>query len=234
MYFCLFLSSFVALYSGQTLCVYMGCTDIDYCIYDICGFMDGFGFLLWLCAWICVWMCLGMCLGYVYGYRVSILREAWFNKYRGLPLLGARFHHHWDLLSRGPFHHYRVLLLHEAHFYHHWDLLLHEARFIIIGTYSFTRPISIIIGTYSLLEAHFYHHWDLLASRGPFHHYRVLLLHEAHFYHHWDLLASRGPFHHYRVLLLHEAHLNDSPNFSNFSRQKWKNLPQYAMSNKFF
>jgi hypothetical protein len=45
-----------------------------------------------------------MCLGYVYGYRVSILREAWFNKYRGLPLLGARFHHHWDLLaSRGPF-----------------------------------------------------------------------------------------------------------------------------------
>jgi hypothetical protein len=60
MYFCLLLSSFVALYSGQTLCVYMGCTDIDYCIL---WFMDGFGFLLWLCAWICVWMCLGMCLG---------------------------------------------------------------------------------------------------------------------------------------------------------------------------
>jgi hypothetical protein len=31
-----------------------------------------------------------------------------------------------------------------------------------------------------------------------------------------------------------EARLNDSPNFSNFPRQKWKNLPQYAMSNKFF
>jgi hypothetical protein len=75
MYFCLFLSSFVALYSGQTLCVYMGCTDIDYCIYDICGFMDGFGFLLWLCVWICVWMCLGMCLdvfGYVFGLCVWI------------------------------------------------------------------------------------------------------------------------------------------------------------------
>jgi hypothetical protein len=110
----------VALYSGQTFCIYMGCTDIDYCIYDICGFMDGFGFLLWLCVWICVWMCLGMCLsmclGYVYGYRASILREAWFNKYRGLPLIGARFHHHWDLLaSRGPFHHRWDLLLHEAH-----------------------------------------------------------------------------------------------------------------------
>jgi hypothetical protein len=139
MHFCLFLSSFVALYSGQTFCVYMGCTDIDYCIYDICGFMDGFGFLLWLCVWICVWMCLVcvwvcvwvMCLGYVYGYRVSIFREVWFNKYRGLPLLGARFHHHWDLLaSRGP--------------------LLSS-----LGLTRSSRPVSIIIGTYSLLEAHF-------------------------------------------------------------------------------
>jgi hypothetical protein len=133
---------------------------------------------------------------------------------------------------------------------------------INIGAYLSLGPVSIIIGTYSLLEAHFYHHWDLLAPRGPFH---IILgtysLHEAHFYHHWDLLASRGPFHHYRVLLaprgpfhiilgtysllkahfiitgtysLLEAHLNDSPNFSNFPRQKWKNLPLYAMSNKFF
>jgi hypothetical protein len=90
MYFCLLLSSFVALYSGQTLCVYMGCTDIDYCIYDICGlwmvlvFFYGYvhGYV-YGCVWVCVW-------GYVYGYRVSILREARFNKYRGLPLLGAR------------------------------------------------------------------------------------------------------------------------------------------------
>jgi hypothetical protein len=134
---------------------------------DICLDVDS-----WICmgvcldVWLCFWMygCVygygyvfGYVFGYVYGYRVSILREAWFNKYRGLPLLGARFHHHWDLLSsRGPFH----------------------------------------------------HHWDLLSSRGPFHH-------------HWDLLP-------------HEAHLNDSPNFSNFSRQRWKNLPQYAMLNKFF
>jgi hypothetical protein len=29
----------------------------------------------------------------------------------------------------------------EAHFYHHPVLLLHEAHFIIIGTYSLTRPI---------------------------------------------------------------------------------------------
>uniref|UniRef100_A0A2N9FJL7 Uncharacterized protein n=1 Tax=Fagus sylvatica TaxID=28930 RepID=A0A2N9FJL7_FAGSY len=36
--------------------------------------------------------------------------------------------------SRGPFHHHRVLLLHEAHF-------------IIIGSYSFTRPISANPGT---------------------------------------------------------------------------------------
>jgi hypothetical protein len=119
MYFCLLLSSFVALYSGQTFCVYMGCTDIDYCIYDICGlwmvlvFFYGYvhGYV-YGCVWVCVW-------GYVYGYRVSILREAWFNKYWGLPLLGARFHH------------YRDLLLHEAHFHNPWVLLLHEARFIL-------------------------------------------------------------------------------------------------------
>jgi hypothetical protein len=62
---------------------------------------------------------------------------------------------------------------------------------INIGAYLSLGPVSIIIGTYSLLEAHFYHHRVLLAPRGPFHH-------------HWDLL-------------LHEAHFYDSPNFSNFS-----------------
>jgi hypothetical protein len=125
MYFCLFLSSFVALYSGQTLCVYVGCTDIDYRIYEICGlwmvlvFFYGYvhGYV-YGCVWVCVW-------GYVYRYRVSILREAWFNKYRGLPLLGARFHHHWDLLaSQSPF-------------------------LSSLGLTRFSRPISIIIGTYS-------------------------------------------------------------------------------------
>jgi hypothetical protein len=62
MYFCLLLSSFVALYSGQTFCVYMGCTDIDYCIYDICGlwmvlvFFYGYvhGYV-YGCVWVCVW-----------------------------------------------------------------------------------------------------------------------------------------------------------------------------------
>jgi NhaP-type Na+/H+ or K+/H+ antiporter len=39
---------------------------------------------------------------------------------------------------------------------------------INIGAYLSLEPVSIIIGTYSLLEARFYHHWDLLASRGPF------------------------------------------------------------------
>jgi membrane protein insertase Oxa1/YidC/SpoIIIJ len=67
MYFCLLLSSFVALYSGQTFCVYMGCTYIDYCnmtfvVYgwfwfsfmvmcmDMC--MDVFGYVFGLCVWV--------------------------------------------------------------------------------------------------------------------------------------------------------------------------------------
>jgi hypothetical protein len=33
---------------------------------------------------------------------------------------------------------------------------------INIGAYLSLGPVSIIIGTYSLLKAHFYHHWDLL------------------------------------------------------------------------
>jgi hypothetical protein len=42
-----------------------------------------------------------------------------------------------------------VLYIQEAHFYHHRVLLTHEAHFIIIRSYSFTRPISAIFGTYS-------------------------------------------------------------------------------------
>jgi hypothetical protein len=120
-HFCLFLSSFVALYSGQTLCVCMGCTDIDYCIYDICGlwmvlvFFYGYVFLamcmdvcLWMYVWVCVWgMCLGMCMDT--GSR-SFARPGSIN-------IGA-------YLSLGPVS-------------------------ITIGTYSFTRPVSIIIGSYS-------------------------------------------------------------------------------------
>ena len=109
----LFLFSFGALYSGQTCCVYMGCTDIDFCIYGICDLWTVFVVMyFWIyvrmCLWTCIygfvfldlylWLCvygyvyLGV-FGYVYGYRISILCEARFNKYRGLPLLGALLHH---------------------------------------------------------------------------------------------------------------------------------------------
>ena len=87
------------------------------CIWHL-WFMDsvyGYVFMA-MCLWMCLWTWLCIC-GFVYGYRVSILREAWFIKYRGLPLLGARFHHHWDLS------------LHEAHLGSFRDLLLHEAHF---------------------------------------------------------------------------------------------------------
>ena len=47
--------------------------------------MDVFGY---------VFLAMGVdVFGYVYGYRISILRETRFNKYRGLPLLGALLHH---------------------------------------------------------------------------------------------------------------------------------------------
>jgi CDP-diglyceride synthetase len=53
-----------ALYSGQSFCIYMGCTDIGYCIYDICGFYGWFWFSFMV-------MCMDMCMdvfGYVFGY----------------------------------------------------------------------------------------------------------------------------------------------------------------------
>ena len=104
MYIFLFLLfSFGALYFCRTFCIYMGRTDIEYCMYDICDLWTAlvvcvFGFVFMdMCLWICVWgyVFLAMCMD-LYGYRVLILREARFNKYRGLPLLGARFHHFWD------------------------------------------------------------------------------------------------------------------------------------------
>jgi hypothetical protein len=206
MYFLfIFLSSFGALYSGQTFCVYMGCTDTDFCIYDICGlwmalvYFHGYVYghvygcmFMDVCLWVCVWVYI---YGYVYGYRVSIPREAWFNKYRGLPLLGARFHHHWDLL------------LHEAHFGRFWDLLLHEARF-----HKFWDLL--------LHEAHFHYHWVLLLHEAHFGRFWNLLLYEAHFHHHWVLLLHEAHFHYHWVLLLHEVHLDGSSNFSNFSPTK--------------
>ena len=73
--------------------------------------------------------------------------------------------------------------------YHHRVLLTCEAHFIIIGSYSFTRPISIIIRSYSLARPISYHH-------------RVLLTCEAHFSNSWvlpissssGLTPSWGPF----------------------------------------
>jgi hypothetical protein len=60
-----------ALYSGQSFCIYMGCTDIGYCIYDICGFYGWFWFSFMVMCYVygCMLMavflgmCLGMCLG---------------------------------------------------------------------------------------------------------------------------------------------------------------------------
>ncbi len=68
MYFYLFLSSFVALYSGQALCVYMACTDTDFCIYDICGLWVALVYFyghVYGCMFMDVHLrvCLGMCLG---------------------------------------------------------------------------------------------------------------------------------------------------------------------------
>ena len=74
-----------------------------------------------------------------------------------------------------------VLYIQEAHFYHHWVLLTHKAHFIIIGSYSFTRPISIKSWVLLLHKAHFYQSW-------------VLLLHEAHSLSSSGLTHLRGPF----------------------------------------
>jgi hypothetical protein len=149
MYFCLLLSSFVALYSGQTFCVYMGCTDIDYCIYDICG----------------LWMVSVFFYGYVHGYVFGCLGMCMDTGSRSFARPGS----------------------------------------INIGAYLSLGPVSIIIGTYSLLKAHFYHHWDLLASRGPFESSLGL----TRFSRPVSIIIGT-----YSLL---EAHLNDSPNFSNFS-----------------
>jgi hypothetical protein len=162
MYFYLFLSSFVALYSGQTFCVYMGCADIGYCIYDICGLWM---VLFFFYGYVSMAMCMEV-FGHVFGYVFGVMCMDTGSRSSARP--GS----------------------------------------INIGAYLSLGPVFIIIGTYSFLEAHFHNLW-------------VLLLHEVHFSKFWDLL-------------LHEACLNDPPDFSNFSWQKWKNLPQCAVSNKFF
>jgi hypothetical protein len=58
-----------------------------------------------MCLWLCVWI-LGL-----------DPPRGPIHQCRGLPLLGARFCYHWDLLLR------------ETHFSKFWDLLLYEAHF---------------------------------------------------------------------------------------------------------
>ena len=108
---------------GDLWTVFMGFVFMFMCFY---GYVHG---LCMDCVWVCVGLVFGYVYGYVYGHRVSILREAWFNEYRGLPLLEARFCHCWDLLTHEA-HLCRCwdLFLHGAHFDKFWVLLLHEAH----------------------------------------------------------------------------------------------------------
>ena len=70
MYFPLFLFSFGALYFGWPFCVYMGCTDTDFCMYDICGLWTVFVVLyFWICVYGYVYGCAyGHVFGYVFGF----------------------------------------------------------------------------------------------------------------------------------------------------------------------
>jgi hypothetical protein len=131
----------------MTLVVYGQCLWL--CIY---GYVYGCVFMamcvdvlldVWMCFWLCVWI-LGL-----------DPPRGPVHQYRGLPLLGARFHYHWDsLFHEAHFSKFWGLLLHEARFSKFWDLLLHEAHF---------HNFRVLL----LHEAHFYNPWDLL-------------LHEAH------------------------------------------------------
>jgi hypothetical protein len=134
----------------------MGCTGIDYCIYDIHG--------LWLvfvvmCLWICVWMCLWAC---IYGF--GFVWASGLDPSRGLVQQILGLTSPWGLLSsllgitppRGPFQQFLGLTPPRGPFQQ------------IFGTYSFTRPISAIFGTYSSTRPISANLWDLL-------------LHEAHF-----------------------------------------------------
>ena len=95
------------------LCIY---SYVYGCVYGHV-FMDlGFWMCLGMCFWLSVWMCLGMCFWLCVWLSGLDPPRGPVQQYRGFPLFGARFHHHWDLL------------LHEAHFSRFWDLLLHEAH----------------------------------------------------------------------------------------------------------
>jgi hypothetical protein len=65
---------FWALYSGHHFVFIWDVQTLAIVYMTFVVFMDGFGFLLWLCVsgyvYGCMFMdvCLGMCLGYVFGY----------------------------------------------------------------------------------------------------------------------------------------------------------------------
>jgi hypothetical protein len=60
-----------ALYSGQSFCIYMGCTDIVYMTLVVYGWF-WFSFMV-MCLWLCVWMYVYGCMfGYVFGVCVWI------------------------------------------------------------------------------------------------------------------------------------------------------------------
>jgi hypothetical protein len=220
----LFLSSFGALYSGQTFCVYMGCTDIDYCIYDICGlwmvlvFFYGYVFMamcmdvfmdmyLWLCiyGYVFVVMCMGI------GSRSSVRP--------GSTDIGA-------YLSLGP-----VLTIFGAcSFTRPISTILGtysstrpiSANF---GTYSSTRPISAIFGTYSstrLISANFGTYSSTRPISAIF--FWDLLLYEAHFSKFLGLTPPRGPFQQFLGLTPPRGPFQQIPGTYSFMRPIWMTL----------
>ena len=90
----------------------------------------------------------------------------------------------------------------------------------MVGSYTSKRPISIIIGSYSLTTPKILVGW-------------VLLLHETHFSKSWVKLTHEAHFNKYWVLLLHDAHFSKSFGFYNFF-QLWKNCPSVWYHHKFF
>jgi hypothetical protein len=70
--FSFFFFFFWALYSGQTFCIHMDCTDIDYCIYGQCLWFSIYDYVYgcWFMV-MCFWM-YGCIFGYVYGYWMCL------------------------------------------------------------------------------------------------------------------------------------------------------------------
>jgi hypothetical protein len=139
---CILARHFVFIWDVQTLIIVYMDSVYGYVFMAMC--MD---VCLWLCVWMSiygfVWMCFWM-YGCVFGYVFMAMAMClwlcvWIlgldpprgpvHQYRGLLLLGARFHYHWDsLFHEAHFSNFWDLLLHEAHFHNPWDLLLHEVH----------------------------------------------------------------------------------------------------------